>query len=220
MQLCMRVFLYDKIKNSFMPYDSHKYKGFDYFWRAASSFALITGLTTLVVYPFDLVHTRMSADITSKGQQRLFTTTFDCFNRTHLDEGRAGLYKGYQLAILSSVLRASLTLPVYDTMRTTLPTDGWLANFSQRLGASFASSMAMSLLLYPLDTMKRCQQLNGGRGQLMLYRGLLDGFQKLHSQQGFGAFYRGVSLFFVKEVICAFAQVSVYEALSPAQFGL
>lgn len=95
MQLFMRVFLYDKIKNSFMPYDSHKYKGFDYFWRAASSFAIITGLTTLVVYPFDLVHTRMCADISSKGQQRLFTTTFDCFNRTHLDEGRAGLYKGY-----------------------------------------------------------------------------------------------------------------------------
>lgn len=91
----LRIFFYDKIKASFMPYDTHKYKGFDYFWRAAGSFAFITAMTTLITYPFDLVHTRIAADITHKGQPRLFTTTFDCFNRTHLDEGRAGLYKGF-----------------------------------------------------------------------------------------------------------------------------
>jgi hypothetical protein len=57
----------------------------------------------------------------------------------------------------------------------------WLDNFNQRVGASFASSILMSLLLYPLDTMKRCQQLNGGRGQLILYKGIGDGFSKLWS---------------------------------------
>jgi hypothetical protein len=93
--MLLRIFFYDKIKSSFMPYDAHKYKGFDYFWRSACSFSIITGLSTLLIYPFDLVHTRISCDLTSKGQPRLFTTSFDCFNRTHLDEGRAGLYKGY-----------------------------------------------------------------------------------------------------------------------------
>ena len=114
----MRIFMYDKVKNTFMPYDPSKYKGIDYFWRSACSFSLITALSTLIVYPFDVAHTRISADITQKGQPRLFTTTFDAFNRTHIDEGRAGLYKGFQLAILSSALRAALTLPVYDTIRS------------------------------------------------------------------------------------------------------
>ena len=91
----LRIFFYDKIKASFMPYDTHKYKGFDYFWRTAGAFSFITALTTLVTYPFDLVHTRIATDITHKGQPRLFTTTFDAFNRTHLDEGRSGLYKGF-----------------------------------------------------------------------------------------------------------------------------
>jgi hypothetical protein len=125
------------------------------------------------------------------------------------------------------MLRAGFSLPVYDTIRRQFPPDtnsagnSWLSNFNQRVGASFLSSMVISLLLYPLDTMKRCQQLNGGRGQLVLYRGILDGFQKLASQQGgLPAFYRGVHLFFAKELICAFAQVSIYETLSPASFGL
>lgn len=111
----LRIFLYDKVKLSFMPYETHKYKGFDYYFRAVGAFSICTFFTTLLVYPFDLVHTRISADMTQKGQQRLFQTTFDCFNRTHLDEGRGGLYKGFQIAILSAVLRASLTLPVYDS---------------------------------------------------------------------------------------------------------
>jgi hypothetical protein len=100
-----------------MPYDTHKYKGFDYFWRAAGAFSVCTALTTAIIYPFDTVHTRITSDMTQKGQQRLFTTTFDCMNRTHLDEGRAGLFKGFQLAIVSSILRASFTLPLYDTYR-------------------------------------------------------------------------------------------------------
>lgn len=78
-----------------MPYDTHKYRGFDYYWRAAGAFSLCTGLTTLVVYPFDTVHTRITTDLTPTGKPRLFTTSFDCFNRTHLDEGRGGLFKGY-----------------------------------------------------------------------------------------------------------------------------
>ena len=206
-----------------MPYDTHKYRGFDYYWRAAGAFSVCTAITTLLVYPFDTIHTRIASDLTPQGKPRLFTTTFDCFNRTHLDEGRSGLYKGYQLSIISSVLRASLTLPIYDTYRQMAPGSqkSWLDNFNQRVGASFASSMLTSLLLYPLDTMKRCQQLNGGRGQLILYKGIGDGFSKLWSQQGgLSAFYRGVHLFFIKEVICAFAQVSLYEALSPKYFGL
>jgi len=64
MQMLLRIFLYDKVKLSFMPYDTHKYKGFDYYFRAAGAFSICTLFTTLLVYPFDLVHTRISADMT------------------------------------------------------------------------------------------------------------------------------------------------------------
>jgi Mitochondrial carrier protein len=78
--------------------------------------------------------------------------------------------------------------------------------------------MLISLLLYPLDTAKRLLQLNGGRGSLAQYRSTLDVFTKTAATPA--AFYRGAHLFFLKELICAFAQVSIYESLSPQTFGL
>ena len=165
----LKIFFYDKIKNSFMPYDTKKYKGFDYFWRASISASICMGITTIFAYPFDLVHTRMVTDLTKKGQSRLFYTTFDCLNRTHIDEGRKGLYKGFELAIATSLLRASFTLPIYDTLRHTgyfnkREKETLMGNFLSKLGPSFITSILLSTLMYPLDTLKRCMQLNGGRG--------------------------------------------------------
>lgn len=143
-----------------MPNETHKYKGFDFFWRSALAATFCMGLTTLLCYPLDLIHTRIASDMTKKGQPRLFTTTFDCFNRTNLDEGRRGLYKGFELAILNSVLRASFTLPIYELLKNEKyfkPKENtYLDSFMQRIGPAMITSMILSVLLYPLDTMKRC----------------------------------------------------------------
>ena len=66
-QMGLKIFLYDKVKNSFMPYDTKKYKGFDYFWRTATAASICMGITTLLTYPLDLIHTRIACDITKKG---------------------------------------------------------------------------------------------------------------------------------------------------------
>jgi fluoride ion exporter CrcB/FEX len=80
LQLSLKVLTYDKIKHYYMPYDSHKYRGFDFFWRLSFIAGTIGALTTLVTYPFDLIHTRMTADLSKKGQKKLFYSTFNCFN--------------------------------------------------------------------------------------------------------------------------------------------
>jgi hypothetical protein len=63
----LKIYAYDKIKNAFMPYDTNKYKGFDFYWRCAFSAAFCMGFTTLFAYPFDTIHTRIASDITKKG---------------------------------------------------------------------------------------------------------------------------------------------------------
>ncbi len=73
----------------------------------------------LFTYPFDVFHTRMVTDMSKRGEKRLFSTTFDCFNKTHLDGGRAALYKGFEYAIISSIMRSALTLPLYETLKKT-----------------------------------------------------------------------------------------------------
>ena len=50
-----------------MPYDNRKYKGFDFYWRSALAFTMSATLTTLIAYPFDLIHTRITSDMTKKG---------------------------------------------------------------------------------------------------------------------------------------------------------
>lgn len=44
-------------------------------------------------------------------------------------------------------------------------------NFFDKIGVAFFSSTVMSLLLYPLDTAKRCMQLNGLKGYLNTFEG-------------------------------------------------
>lgn len=71
----------------------------------------------------------------------------------------------------------------------------------------------MSLFLYPLDTVKKNMQLNGARGHLTNYKGSLDCLQKMSSSYGAASLYRGVHIYAVKEVLTAFTQLSIYEAL-------
>ena len=115
--MMIRVLFYDKIKNYMMPFDTHKYSGLDYFWRVATSAVICGGLTMVFTYPFDLIHTRTATDMARKNTSRLYTTTFDCFNRTNLDEGRLGLFKGADIAVASAVIRSILQLPVYSMVK-------------------------------------------------------------------------------------------------------
>mmetsp|Transcript_13305 Transcript_13305/g.22597 ORF Transcript_13305/g.22597 Transcript_13305/m.22597 type:complete len:97 (+) Transcript_13305:478-768(+) len=76
-------------------------------------------LTALITYPFDLVHSRMAADISEPGPYRFYNTTFHCFNRTNIDEGfRAGVLKGFEVCMFSHFVKAALTLPVYEVLRS------------------------------------------------------------------------------------------------------
>jgi len=173
--LCLQVTVYDRIKHAYMPYDSSKYSGIDFYWRVFASSSMILGLTAALTYPFDLIHTRLASDMSKKGQQRLYTTVFDCFNRTNIDEGfRKGLYKGIEIQVAASVIRSLLTLPTYDAFKNISMGDNFAGNFYSKIGVSLFSSLVMSLIVYPLDTAKRCLQLNGARGHFNQYTGTMD----------------------------------------------
>lgn len=74
----------------------------------------------------------------------------------------------------------------------------------KKIGISFVSSIVLSLVLYPLDTVKRCMQLNGSRGHFNNYKSSLDCIKKISANSGVGALYRGVQLFAIKELLTAF----------------
>lgn len=138
--------------------------------------AMLIGVTTAFTYPMDLIHTRMATDMTPKGQKRLYVTTFDCFNRTNIDEGiKTGLYKGWQISAAAAAMRSVLTLPVIDLVRdnSSKVDNGnvMIRDFFEKIGVSFFASTLMSILVYPFDTAKRCMQLNGVKGHPKAFDG-------------------------------------------------
>ena len=100
-----------------MPYNASKYSGIDYFFRSQAAALCCMGVTTLFAYPFDLLHTRLAADCTPASRQRIYSSTFQCFNRTNIEEGRWGMYRGLDFALFSAAIRAALQLPVYDLVK-------------------------------------------------------------------------------------------------------
>ena len=116
-QVILKVAFYDKFKHYMMPYDRSKYGGLDYFIRSQVAAASCMGLSLAFTYPFDLLHTRLTADCTPTGRQRIYSSTFQCFNRTNLEEGRWGCYKGFEFAISAALIRAMFQLPVYDLVK-------------------------------------------------------------------------------------------------------
>ena len=163
-QILLRVTIFDRLKNYYMPLDSSRYTGLSYYGRIYFASGAALSLTAAFTYPYDLLYTRLAGDMTPKKSVRHYKTVFDCFNRTNIDEGfRAGLYKGVEVAMMAQVLRSFLMFPVYETLRNSpyLKADpsklafSPVENFKEKLGVSFVSAMLISMLVYPLDTIKR-----------------------------------------------------------------
>lgn len=96
--ILLRFTLFDRIKHYYAPLHPSQYADgtLDKWWRQLGAAVSIVGLSTAIVYPLDLIHTRISTELTPKTERRQYHTTFDCFNRTHVDEGfKTGLFKGW-----------------------------------------------------------------------------------------------------------------------------
>lgn len=218
----LRVSVFDRFKHYYMPLDRSRYSSSQYYFRVVASAAATSTITCMITYPLDLINTRLSCDMTKRGEQRYYSSAFQCLNRTNIDEGgfRKSLFKGLDVAIGAGFLRICLTLPIMDSLRSqmhsqnesTLPP--FLKDFNKKLGVSFLCSMTVSALIYPLDTVKRNLQLNGARNYSTVYSSSLDCFKHIMSQQGgLRAMYRGVHVFALREMLTAFAQLGLYDLI-------
>lgn len=75
-QLALKLIMYDKFKNYFMPYDGSKYSTIQYFFRSVCASLCSMTLSFCFTYPFDVIHTRASADMSPNGSMRNYPSTF------------------------------------------------------------------------------------------------------------------------------------------------
>jgi len=187
-----------------MPYRNTKYTGLDLFIRSQSAAIMCMGLTTALTYPFDTLHTRLVSDSTPLTRKRTYSSTFQCFNRTNIEEGRFGCFKGLEFAVSAAVIRAMLHMPVYDMVKWSVNKTGMdgpdspTGTFMQRMGASLISGTLLACILYPLDTFKRNSQLNGGIGYRLAFNDPYQCTQYVFKEsKGNLGLYKGCSTFFV-----------------------
>ena len=114
---------------------------------------------------------------------------------------------------MSSALRAGLTLPIYSLFKTDGKSDSFVKNMYTKIGVSFLTSVTLSFIVYPLDTAKRCMQLNGSARHTNKFKNSNDCLQQIMAKGGLPALYRGVGIFALKEMFVAFTQVSMYDLL-------
>lgn len=188
-----------------MPYDPNKYSSLQYFFRTVCASLCSMTFAFCFTYPFDVIHTRSTADMSANGKSRIYPSTFQCFNLTHIDEGTYSLYKGAGFAIMSSALRAGLTIPVYELFqRFHSGYESHFERFLHRLGLSMLSGTLISVLIYPLDTLKRIAQMNGGRVGTKLYKSDLEIASKAMKDIGVKNLYRGLGPFVLSQVLLAY----------------
>lgn len=82
------------------------------------------------------------------------------------------------------------------------------------------SGTLISVLIYPLDTLKRIAQMNGGRVGTKLYKSDLEIATKAMKDIGVKNLYRGVGPFVLSQVLLAYSQFWFFEMFNFRRLGL
>jgi len=160
---------------------------------------ILAGASQLfVVYPMDLMRTRMSLD---NKMEKNNTTIRKCFVNMYRKEGILACYKGVSYALLTYPLYVGLQMSLYSTFKD---------KTNNKLLSGGMAGLIAQTLLYPGDTLKRNLQLDGINGQKK-YKGLIDCVRHIFKNKGISGFYPGILINTIKSVPAAAIQFSVYD---------
>ncbi|CAJ0626362.1 14493_t:CDS:2 [Entrophospora sp. SA101] len=200
--------------------------------------AIIAGITTsTVINPIWLVKTRMQLQSSNKSPQTLikYKSSFDCIRKVIKNEGFIGLYKGLSASYLG-VTESTIQWVLYESFKSkfaekrekerinnnkrngsgSLVTQldnsfnwRWIDNL---LAAGSAKLMA-ACVTYPHEVIRtRMRQLPGENG-VRKYKGLIRCIKTIFKEEGFKAFYGGMSAHMMRVVPNAAIIFFCYESI-------
>ncbi|XP_021773358.1 probable ADP,ATP carrier protein At5g56450 [Chenopodium quinoa] len=158
---------------------------------AANFFAgAAAGCTTLmIVYPLDIAHTRLAADI-GKADARQFRGIYHFLSTIYRVEGIRGLYRGLPASFHGMVIHRGLYFGGFDTVKDVLAKDAVeLALWKRWLAAQVVTTSA-GFISYPFDTVRRRMMMQSGLKEPM-YRKTFDCWKTIYRTEGLSSFYRG-----------------------------
>lgn len=116
-----------------------------------------------VVFPLDLVKTRLQNQVVGPNGERMYKSMFDCFKKTYSAEGYFGMYKGSGVNILLITPEKAIKLTANDTFRHYLSTGpGQQLPLEREMLAGGLAGACQIIVTTPMELLK-IQMQDAGR---------------------------------------------------------
>ena len=184
--------------------------------RLVASGAAAGMTSTLLTYPLDLVRSRlmmMHSGGGGGGGSQQYTGIIDCFSKTIRHEGVRGLYGGLGPTLVGIVPYAGVSFAAFDTMKQYMPKDeqGKIKTQWKLLCGAIAGFVSQTVS-YPVDTIRRRLQLQGGLGRSeKLYKNAWSCAYSIFQKEGISAFYHGLTTNLMRAAPNTAIQFTAYE---------
>ncbi|XP_052210389.1 probable ADP,ATP carrier protein At5g56450 [Diospyros lotus] len=149
------------------------------------------GCTTLIIiYPLDIAHTRLAADLGSN-DVRQFQGICHFLSTIRKKDGIRGIYRGLPASLHGMIVHRGLYFGGFDTIKEMMSEESKpeLALWKRWAVAQGVTTSA-GLLSYPLDTVRRRMMMQSGLEQ-PVYSSTFDCWGKIYRTEGVASFYRG-----------------------------
>jgi len=137
-------------------------------------------MTAMIVFPLDLLRTRLSADLNQS-----YFGAVDLVQKTVKTQGLGGFYQGFWISIIEITPYTAISLGGFAFLKQKFGNDDGSREVLKKLSIGYISGVTASLFCYPMDTLKR--RLMNSREKVSA----LICAREMLKNNGFNVFYRG-----------------------------
>lgn len=181
---------------------------------AVGSVAGAIGAT--MVYPIDLVKTRMQNQRKVAATEILYKHSWDCFKKVIKNEGFFGLYRGLLPQLVGVAPEKAIKLTMNDLMRSILRDDKGHISIPAECLAGGIAGMSQVLFTNPLEIVKIRLQVQGEAARVAGVP--REGAIKICRDLGIRGLYKGASACLLRDIPFSAIYFSVYSHLKTDVF--
>ncbi|XP_044574536.1 mitochondrial glutamate carrier 1-like [Cotesia glomerata] len=161
-----------------------------------------------VVFPLDLVKTRLQNQVIGPNGQKMYSSMLDCFKKTYHAEGYFGMYKGSGVNILLITPEKAIKLTANDTFRHLLSTGpGEPLPLVREMIAGGSAGACQIVITTPMELLK-IQMQDAGRvaaaakseGKTVPKQSGLSLAKSIFKKKGILGFYQGTGATALRDV--------------------
>lgn len=159
-----------------------------------------------IAYPVEYARTRMTNDLTLKGNKKEFGSIYQTINKAYKAGGISAIYRGFSMTFPTITIYRGLTYGGYDSIINKKDHDK-ITKFL----LSYCIVASSTALIHPFNTLRVRAVMTVGEQKY--YKSWTDAFSKIYKREGLRAFYRGILATFVKNIGTSLVLV-IYDEVS------